>query len=301
MFAIGIDVGATWTRAAAVDGSGRIVASHRDDTPRDADGFARRLVEAFDHVCRGANISTDAVTSIGLALPGIVDRDRGCLVRSVNLPFLEGVAIVDHLARAIGRRPALMTDAQAATWGEYSACSPRPERFAHLRLGTGIACGVVCGGRLAPSGPGRTTHWDVLIVDDGPEATPCPCGLRGCLETVASGRALEQHALQMGLKDGLDGLRHAWYRRDPRAVSLIDEVADALVIAITNLARKFQPQIVTIGGGAATALPCVVEEAIARSPSTTFQGGTVPRVEAAKRGDEAGVIGAALLADAPRS
>ena len=197
--AIGIDVGGTWTRVAAVDRSGQMLARRRSATDREgpADRFGKRLA---DHVVAVlGEIGWDGVSClpVGLALPGTLSHDRRFVIRSVHLPFLEGQPVIDNLARWIGAlvplsgglhghtdaarqdqqhlRPRnLFTDAEAATWGEYVSRTPKPQRFAHLRLGTGVACGLVIDDTLLRLDTDRSTHLDILRVDDTPAAPPCP-------------------------------------------------------------------------------------------------------------------------------
>jgi len=298
MFTIGIDVGGTTTRAAAVDAHGRILSSRRAPTPggrAELLAWIVRAVQNLEHEFPG-----ETAVGVGLALPGLVDSEQGRLIRSVNLPFLEGFSIGEELAGAAGRAFMLMTDADAATWGEYGACTPRPKAFVHLRLGTGVACGIVVDDKLQSTGLSRRTHWDGLVVDDGPNATPCPCGLRGCLETIASGPAIEQQSAGLGCNGGLAGLQDAWERKEPTARTIIDEVARAIASAIGNLKSQISNDaVVCLGGGVVRALPCLVEQTVdrLRSPGESAPDfATDIDMIAAKLGDDAGVIGAAMLA-----
>ena len=105
MIAIGIDVGGTQTRVGVVDDGGRIVASRRCETVRDADGGALvdRLARTIDEVLSDSRDKHGDTVPIGLALPGLLDRDRRSVVRSVSLPCLEGKPIADELARRTAR------------------------------------------------------------------------------------------------------------------------------------------------------------------------------------------------------
>jgi glucokinase len=360
---IGVDVGGTTTRAGLVDEVGRLVIAQRFSTPRSADAFLDKLCAEIDSHRTSDAAHGRGVHAIGLALPGLVDADRGRLARSVSLPYLEGTPVRDELAARTGVPVTLMTDADAATWGEYCAFLAEPaERippsqggtkqdeslppseggiqggqsfsplqggtqggraFVHLRLGTGIACGVVIDGKLQPTGQPRTTHWNVLVVDSGPKAKPCPCGLRGCLETIVSGPALEGRAASTpspfkgegwGEGDGtrtqsLNRLEEAFSRNEPAARSIVEEAARALATAISNLKSEIagrrgtdKPQLVReerdalsvcLGGGVIAALPCLFEELSAR---WLARGDEAVAIRLARLGDDAGIIGAGLLA-----
>ncbi|MCH8242950.1 MAG: ROK family protein [Planctomycetes bacterium] len=124
--AIGIDVGATRTRVAAVDRVRGVLAIRRWRTPcgDSADGMLSRIARNITIVREEADVGAGAATPVAIALPGPLARDRRSIVRAVNLSVLEGRPIVSELARRIGSafgEPTLYTDAEAATWGEYTS------------------------------------------------------------------------------------------------------------------------------------------------------------------------------------
>jgi glucokinase len=298
--AIGVDVGGTTTRVAVVDADGRVVSSRRGPTPSDGRALVHWIADGVREVISESASKGNNAACMGVALPGIVDRAKGELVRSVNLATLEGRRIIDELEEQVGLRAVLMTDAEAATWGEYVA-SPTPgDGFAHLRLGTGIACGVVRHGRLMPTDPARKTHWDMLVVDQSADAAACPCGLRGCLEMIASGRVLEEKARAIGLPDGIGGLQTAFAAGRIEAVAIVRRAARAVGTAVANLAREFHVGTVAIGGGVIERLPCLLADISEASVSQQDERlrATFVAVGSTRLGDDAGVIGAALLASA---
>ena len=318
---IGIDLGATRTRVAAVNETGRVLALRRcataceDSFERLMAGLAGMVMEVHDE----AYGSRDVVERVAVALPGTLDSDRRVVLRSVNLPLLDGRAIGDELALRIEPSPgtpALFTDAEAATWGEFTSRELPPSRglqpartdardtqtrtcdvFVHLRLGSGVACGVVIDGVLQRLDAGRSTHLDVLVVDERPDAQVCRCGRRGCLETIASGWALQERASGLGCTAGLTGLQRAWIEGDDAARQVIGHAADALQVAISNLTVAFRAKAICIGGGVIAHLPAVWQELTNRRPFGVVRDDPreSPAVEPARLGDNAGVIGAALL------
>ena len=298
--AIGIDVGGTWLRTAAVDQAGQVPARRRRAVAGgdSADQLVARLVDTVAELRDEAGIDADARIPLGLALPGMLDRARRAVTRSINLPFLEDQPIAGQLADRTGQPCTLWTDAEAATWGEYVSRREKPKRFVHLRLGTGIACGVVIDGHLQNLDPDRDTHLEVLIVDKSPSAIRCRCGLSGCLETVASGVALEELARQHGLRDGITGLERAWQRGDDEARCTIQAIANALSVALDNLTERFHPDVICVGGGVTSRLPCLLEQVTARRHARhrKIEDNAPIRIESARVADDAGMIGAALLA-----
>jgi predicted NBD/HSP70 family sugar kinase len=300
MITIGIDVGGTHTRVAAVERTGRAVAMRRFPTAPDAifEALVDRLIRSIADIREEVGTVDPPVQAAGLALPGLIDRERGVLRRSINLPLLEGRPIVEALARGTGWSVTSMSDADAATWAECAAIEGAPARAAHLRLGTGVACGVVIDGRLLELDADRAAHLDVLVVADRSDARGCRCGRRGCLETVASGAALDELARQAGYADGLQGLRAGWRRKEPAAQAIVRDAARGVSAALVNLRRRFETRVISVGGGVLSALPFLFELAVAewRAADAADGGGPGMRVERSRLGDEAGVIGAGLLA-----
>ncbi len=298
--AVGVDVGGTFTRVAAVDSAGRIVAHQRARTAKDEppDALIAWIARTIQRVLDASSVPSGPVSPIGLALPGRIDHDRGILLWALNLPHLQGRPIRDELAWATGSKVVLVTDAEAATWAEYAGWSPPVDRFIHLRLGTGVACAVVIDGELVPFDTRRRAHLDVLVVDESANAIVCRCGRRGCLETLASGHALEERARRLGF-DGPAELQRAGNRDNDAVRLLIREVADAVARATANLVDRYQPDVVALGGGLLERLPGLVEGAAARWKSMRDHETGTPSpcpIERARLGDQAGAIGAAMLA-----
>lgn len=297
MSAIGVDVGGTTTRVGLVDDAGTVVAARRTPTPPGVTGagLTTAVAEAIEHLCGSLRLGT--TVPIVIALPGILDPRRERLVRSVNLPGLTDYPIADEVTKRTGSPASCFTDAEAATWGEYTARTPRPRRFAHLRLGTGVACGLVVDGELPDVTAGRTSHWDVLVVDTSERALPCPCGRHGCLETVASGAALARRAVEAGYSESLDDLAAAWRREEPAATEIINEARTALSRALRNLYERFELDAVCLGGGVLSHLPCVSDHLVPAPPSSDDTPPPSPITLVPSRlGDDAGLVGAALLA-----
>ena len=310
---VGIDVGGTHTRVALIDQQKTILTRRRETTDRTAtaSSWCDQLADVIRDVMRQG--SCDApISSIGLALPGTLDADRRSVIRSIRLPFLEDVPVVDELERRVGVTPLLCTDAEASTWGEYIAWPVRCRCFVHLRLGTGTALGVVIDGRLIRLDTDRRSHLAVLIVNHKSDAPLCSCGQRGCLETIASGPAVEERAKKLFRKrsaglsprgrkkpeiaprrdsemvlhqqclfNGIVCLQQAWEQSDDRARVLVQSVADALRVAVENLNDHYQPDVIVIGGGLVDHLPCL---------STILLQDK--RLQPARLGDDAGLIGA---------
>lgn len=355
MIAIGIDVGGTLTRVGAVDTDGKVLIRDRSPTLASGTGsdFTTQLASAVDRVlARLDETLATQITTIGLALPGVIDASSQKVVRSVNLPAIQDSPIAEALSQHTGHAVRLVSDADAATWGEFTAwltTLPGSEEhevhpnqlgnFVHLRIGTGIACGMVSAGRLQDLEPGRRGHLDVLVIDGAGDHAECPCGKRGCLELVASGRALAEQAMRAGYgsealrssansgniirplaplihteglaelpyrsknrntkaASALAGLQHAWDCEDPEARRIVGNAAIALRQVVEALAARFSPRAICLGGGVIEALPSIAGQVVCLAEEWKNTTAHKPAVDIvpARRGDDAGIIGAALLA-----
>lgn len=339
MIAVGIDIGGTTSRVAAIETSAVELAAHSpphgsdtqqhpdlkqdrgrkgtagsrtDDSPSRIGGPASAAIRAVlalhtlptphESCAELIDWLTDRVrilcversidsAPVGLALPGPVDRERGVLLRSVNLPFLEHLPLAGMLREKLCQPVTLWTDAEAATWGEYAVLDPRPSSFAHLRIGTGVACGIIVDGQFV--NPKRTHggHLDVLVVDHSPDAPPCPCGKRGCLEAIASGAVLKAAA------ESLQSLQRAYEAGDANARQRIQNAANGIRMAMVNLVNAYDSRTIVLGGGVIENLPALYREFCDEGVRFQFlDAPDAPSVRRHKLGDAAGVIGAAMLA-----
>lgn len=293
-FSIGVDVGASSTRVGLVDSTGAIVEQRTRPTHPSGSWqqFVARLAEDVNSIQNRSTVRDHGRSPVGLALPGTLDLDRTMVVRCTGIPALEAIPVAADLAKRVIAKVRLLTDADAATWGEYSARTFRPRRFVHLRLGTGVACGAVIDGQLQRLDSDRTQHLDSLVVERGPQAQACTCGLSGCLETVASGAALLQEAGRLGFGDDLCGVERAIVDGNDSALRFVGTAAVRVVVALKNLVDEFRPDVICVGGGVLAHLPALEAEILqcgrAALPNLC--------IESARLGDDAGIIGAASLA-----
>jgi glucokinase len=242
-----------------------------------------------------AHLGESAVAA-GVAVPGIVDAERGIARYAANLGWRD-VPLRALLGERLGGVPvALGHDVRTGGLAEGRlGAGSGTDRFFFVPLGTGIAGAIGIGGAIEAGAHGYAGEiGHVVVRPGGPE---CGCGQRGCLETFASAAAVTRAwAAASGdpEADAADCAK-AVESGDPAAVQVwldaIDALAAGLVIALTLL----DPRLLIIGGGLAeagetlfTPLRAAVEERI------TFQ--KLPEIVPAVLGDTAGCLGAGLLA-----
>lgn len=301
--ALGVDIGGTKLLALAVGSDGEVLDRRRLTTPRgDADALGGAIGELARELGPGL--------PLGIGVAGITDRD-GTLRYGPNLA-VEDVPLGRDLRGELEVPVAVHNDVTVALYAEWRIGAGRgADDVVMVTLGTGVGGAVIAGGRLLTGAEGLAGELGHLPVYDG--GRPCGCGNRGCLEAYASGSAVGLRARErLTDEDGPSALREldrdavdgkavtlAALDGDAFALEVLREAGYWLGVGLTGIVNAFDPAIVVIGGGAATrSAPIVVPEA-SRIVAERVIGAdhrTLPRVVPAELADDAGAIGAALLA-----
>ncbi|MFE1749487.1 ROK family protein [Streptomyces anandii] len=295
---IALDVGGTGMKAALVAADGTLLHQARRATGRERGpdavvegilGFAAELA------AHGADRFGTPAVAAGVAVPGIVDEQRGVAAYAANLGWRD-VPLRDLLGERLGVPVALGHDVRTGGLAEGRIGAGRgADRFFFVPLGTGIAGAIGIDGRVEAGAHGFAGEIGHIVVRPG--GTPCPCGQRGCLERFASAAAVSQAwAAACGDPDAdAADCAKAVESGDARAARVWQEAVDALADGLVTALTLLDPRTLIIGGGLAEAgetLFAPLREAIRRR--VTFQ--KLPAVVPAALGDTAGCLGAGLLA-----
>ena len=304
MQAIGIDIGGTTIKGGRVDESGDLVESFSQ--PNDAQDLPALLV-IIRSVAERLSRKTQTA-SVGLGIPGLRSSDTGVIEFSPNLPYLNGVNLEALLAEQLRSPLIARNDADMSAWGEFLAgAGVGTTEMACLTLGTGVGSGLILRGELYSGHRGYAAEAGHMIVET--DGLPCPCGGRGCLETVASATgivSLARRRMQDGVSTSLTAIDEpltakAIYEAalwgDEVSSQVFVEAGRYLGIACVNLINVLNLEMIVIGGGVSEAGALLLEgvraEAKVRAYKHTFEA---CRIVTAKLGNNAGVIGGALLA-----
>ncbi len=332
-FSIGVDLGGTNLRIAAVNQQGDLMEKVTLGT-RVALGKDHVIGEMCDAIrvlaakYRGAG----TLQGIGIGVPGIIDLKTGMLRESPNLPGWAETPVRDEIERLLGTRVILENDANVAALGEKWLGAARDvEDMAMLTLGTGVGGGIVLRGRIWHGMTGMAGEFGHMTVE--PDGPPCGCGNRGCVEQYASATAvvrMAKEAIASGRAPGLakaastdpefssKAIYNLAIQGDEEAKKIFGRVGRALGICLANLVNAFNLNMYVIGGGASSAWeafsPFIFEELRRRSlvyaattPDPTLSGGagapapvgtdvsTKTIITLALLGSDAGLYGAAQL------
>jgi glucokinase len=295
---VALDVGGTTMKGAIVGPDGATCGPLRRPTPRGLgpDAVVASIGVTLGELLEDARRRGLEVAAAGVVVPGIVDEARGMAVFSANLGWRD-LPLRALLEARTGLPVGFGHDVRAGALAEATHGAARGVRdLLFLPVGAGIAGAAIVDGRLLAAGgyAGEIGH---LQVD--PAGAPCGCGGRGCVETVASGPALaRRYAARTGRPlAGAAAVAARVREGDPDAEAVWADAVAALAHALAAAVAVLASRVVIVGGGLAGAgdllLRPLSESLLARlSPRAT----PVPRLALAALGDQAGCLGAALLA-----
>ncbi len=321
-FAIGVDLGGTNLRIAAVDGRGKLREKIATGT-----GVARPRDEVIAEMCRAIQAlaakqkkAGGRLAGVGVGVPGILDMKSGMLRESPNLPGWEDYPVREEIERRLGTRVILENDANAAALGEkWLGAGRKVDDLCMLTLGTGVGGGIVLGGRIWHGMTGMAGELGHIMVEPG--GPRCGCGSQGCVEQFASATAIERMAREAVAGGLAPAMARVTAKRgfssqtvcrmaeagDAAAQEIFARVGRALGIVVAALVNTFNLPMYVIGGGVADAWPmfspAMLEEVRKRSfvyaATSSHPAGGKTVIARAKLGSDAGLYGAARLALLP--
>jgi glucokinase len=300
-YSIGVDLGGTNLRAAAIDAQGKMLDKIAGSTDLKAgrDVVIADMVQSIEAL--RARLGEHNLRGVGIGLPGFILIDKGIILGSNNMPEFDNYPVRDEIEKQLGAKVILENDANAAALGEkWMGAGRDVDDLVLLTLGTGIGGGIIVNGRVLHGHLGMAGELGHLTVV--PNGNPCGCGNRGCVEKHASATAIVAMARLIGL--GHDKTRDLTsedvyklaVEGNERAKAIFRSMGEALGVALANLINIFNFPLYLLSGGPLPAwdyfAPAMMEEVARRS--FTYRNAPT-RIERATLGNEAGLFGAAYL------
>ncbi len=298
-YSIGVDLGGTNLRAAAIDENGQILQqiSAATSPEKGREHVLGEIVESIESLRR--QCQELRLAGVGIGVPGFIQIEEGIIVGSNNLAFLENFALRDEIEKRLGTPVILENDANAAALGEkWMGTGAGVEDLILLTLGTGIGGGIIYKGRVMHGFVGMAGELGHLTVV--PNGNPCGCGNVGCLEKHASATAISCTAELMKVTHDPNPTPEQIFKLaqagDPKAQQVFASMGDALGIAIANLINIFNFPLYLLSGGPLPAWDYFAPSMLAQVERRSFTyRHTKTRIEKAKLGSLAGLYGAAYL------
>ncbi|MFW5681487.1 MAG: ROK family protein [Phycisphaeraceae bacterium] len=308
---VGVDLGGTNIQAGLVSSDGKLIA--RDSTKTKADDgedtVVKRLCKLVEKVVEAGDAKLKQVDAIGIGAPGAIDFENGVVVNAVNLRWRD-FPLKKEIEDILERPVRIDNDVNVGAWGEYKAGAGQgfDNQFS-MFIGTGIGGGLVLGGELfhGPGGTAGEIGQTILHAGGGVG--------RRTLEQWASRTAVADTILQLVrsnrpsmVTDLISGdysklrskvLSQAYAAQDPLVREVLDQAARDIGYAAANVVTLLSLPCVVLGGGLVEA----IEDAWIDKVRDAFNEVVFPhslrdtQVRVSTLGDDAGVIGAALLAE----
>jgi glucokinase len=302
------DVGGTNIRTAVVDADGTIHARHREQAELSrlhagsADEAAARVLQTIEASFRPLLAEAPDVTAVGIGFPGFFRGDSGVLVASPNLPGLADFPLAEQMQARLGLPVHVHNDALAACLGEFHFGAGRGlTHLMHLTLGTGVGGGAIIDGTPYAGEGGMSMEIGHLRVVDPaqPDARPCGCGGKGCLETYASASAVAARYAKAIGRDWVTPveIHERADKGEALARQVFAEAGAYLGQAIAEAAKLLDIRTVTVGGGLSQAWEWLHPPLVQSMETRVIppHRGQI-RVLRSTLGDDAGLLGAAALA-----
>lgn len=307
----GIDLGGTNIKCGIVDETGNIIV--QESVPTNSEkGFSCVTETMTDLVIKLAQETKIDVKAVGVGSPGMIDGERGVVVYSNNLAW-QKAPLATELKNKLRLPIRITNDANAAAYGEYTCGAGKQyNSIVLITIGTGVGSGIVFDGKLFEGNRGAGAELGHETIRFGGEK--CTCGRRGCLEAYASATALirqtkwameknRQSKLwelcggdinNVNGKTAFDGLRAG----DTTAKKVVNVYIRYLAEGIANIVNAFRPEVILLGGGISREGETLINPLKKKVMKLLFGDLHYAPVKilAATLGNDAGLVGAAMLA-----
>ncbi|MGI9466634.1 MAG: ROK family protein [Rubripirellula sp.] len=316
---LGIDVGGTNIKLGLVDASGMVHAKDTLATPHlvTPERVFNAAITFADHELSSLDNGKFNLAGIGAAVPGVLDSQESVLREVVNLPEWKGKRLREILGQARDLPNAVVNDANSAAYAEHALRSLGNKSLALVTLGTGIGCGLVINGSPYGGDHGCAGELGHIAIRFGKNALPCTCGKTGHLEAYAGSKGVVTQLQSLASTSNTSEITSllATDSITPRDIAaraligcelcntVIDQTAEYLGQAIGQMTQVIDPAVVLLGGAMTFGgsqskvgqrfLATVQKTIIA---TTLEEVGSHLQVEFASLGNDAGVIGAAMVA-----
>lgn len=321
MYRIGVDLGGTNIAVGLVDDDYKIVKKLSLPTGKERSGelIVKDIARLCLDVCESENVSVSDIGSIGIASPGVADHDKGVVEYANNLKF-KHFPIADLLREYIGDgcpKVFLENDANAAAWGEAVAGAAKGSRNSvMITLGTGVGGGIIIDGKIYSGFNYAGAELGHIVIEHN--GRPCSCGRKGCWEAYSSATGLinmtnekinecAEHGMKTIMtelvknKGKVSGRTafEAMRLGDDAGREVVEEYVSYLACGLANIINIFQPEILSIGGGVSNEGQFLLDLLLPLVRSEQYGKGFVELtdIRIAKLGNDAGIVGAALLGD----
>lgn len=317
MTTLGIDIGGTKIAAGVVDVNGKILYEMREETPSSSEAIDETIATMY----KNAKNKFDDIIGVGIGVPGFISEDRRTINFAPNICNWKNYPLAENIETLIKNDVPVFVenDANVAGWAEFIfGVAKGSSDMLMLTIGTGLGGAIVIDNKLIKGYHGAAAEIGHMRLV--PHGIPCGCGLRGCWEQYASGSALvrktkmdafqrpevavELLKLANGDIENITGpmITQLAKAGDQFCINMLAELGRWIGEGCSSLVALLDPNVIVIGGGVIAAGDLILNTA--RHTFSSHLTGRGHRKEAelvpAQFGNDAGIVGAAALAFAPK-
>lgn len=295
---LGIDIGGTKINIGLLDENNHLLVN-RKIYVAEISTLAESVKCAVEELCTALSIEKSSITSCGAGVPGTVSEDGKRLLKAPNISILSE-HVVEEIEAALQIPTTLVQDSRAAAWGEYlCGAGAGAKSVICITLGTGIGTGMVIDGKIYHGSLGSAGEMGhIPVVENG---RPCGCGKRGCLEKYCAGGGLDITAKELLGKDKTAAdLFTAANNGNAGAALEIEKAVKLLGNAVVSIINLLSPDCILFSGGLSEQEEMYLSPLIAYVKEHCYTSGKIPRLEKAALGENAPMIGAALVPTAEK-
>ncbi|MEG9490642.1 N-acetylglucosamine kinase [Mannheimia indoligenes] len=297
----GLDVGGTKIELAAFNEKLEKLHSERVPTPQT---HYEDWLNTIENLVNNADLKFGEKGSVGLGLPGFVNRETG-IAEITNIRVADGKAIIKDLSERLGREVRAENDANCFALSEaWDESNQSFSTVLGLIIGTGFGGGIVFDGKVHSGRigmAGEVGHMQLnyhalkLLGWDKTPIYECGCGNQACLDTYISGRGFELLFNDLvGEKISAKEIIERFYNNEPKVVEFVEKYIELMAISIGNLITVLDPDMIVFGGGLSN-FDYIYEALPKALPKHLMRSAKVPVIKKAIHGDSGGTRGAAAL------
>jgi len=312
---VGVDLGGTKILAGVFDRKLKCLERAKVATKpeRGPDGVIERIARCVREAVDDSDLTLERVKAVGIGAPGAVKHETGEVIFAPNLDWHD-VPLRKELEKQLGLPVYVENDGNVCALGVHEVeLEGKPRNLVGIFLGTGVGGGLILNGRLFTGFNGTAAEIGHMVIEVG--GPKCGCGNKGCFEALASRSAIFRRirdAVRDGQKTWLveklgpdltdmrsGDLRKAIRNGDKFVEQVVESAAEYTGIAIGNLINILNPDTVVLGGGVIDQLADDMMAVITETAKDYAMDGTFKGIQiiASKLGDDAGITGAAVLAN----
>ena len=311
-FLIGVDLGGTNLKTGLLSMDGNILKKVVTDTGGGKDIVLEQIVNSIKNIIGNSGKDKSEITGIGIGTPGLVDSEKGIIRGLTNIEGFENVRMKEYVESALDIPTFIDNDVNVMAYGELKCGAGKDAmNIVCLTLGTGVGGGIIIDGRIyrgSSLSAGEIGHIPVNV--DGPK---CICGGRACLEsyigrdriikrTIEKLTQRKESIIPKLVEEDLKKITpkiicEAAEAGDMLAIEIWRETAQYLATALTGIINVLNPELIVIGGGIANTGKYLFDPLRETIKKRVFQFlAKKTRIVCAQLGEEAGIIGSAMLA-----